>query len=214
MTGVQTCALPICLGKPLKLINHPVRDTIPIWWAALKDKSVEATAETADGWIPIFYLPEKAHFVWGDALRLGNTRRSASLAPLQTLAGGDVMITDDQHAAATLLDEGRPQAALYIGGMGARGKNFYNDILSAYGWEKAARTIQDLYLDGKKKEAATAIPADYLSATALVGPLGHVKERLAAYREAGVTHLQMSLHGSLDQRVATVEAMRKLADEG
>ncbi len=201
------------LGKPLKLINHPVRDTIPLWWASLKGKSVEATAEAADGWIPVFYIPEKADLVWGDALALGRAKRSADLAPLQTLAGGSVMITEDNDLITKVLDSARPGAALYVGGMGARGKNFYNDIMSAYGWEGEAKTIQDLYLDGKKAEAAAAIPADYLSAAALVGPLGYVKERLAAYKEAGVTHLQMGLSGSLEQRIATVETMRKLADE-
>ena len=201
------------LGKPLKLINHPVRNSIPLWWASLKGKSVEATAEVADGWIPVFYIPEKADLVWGDALALGRAKRSPSLAPLQTLAGGSVMITEDKDLVTKVLDSARPQAALYVGGMGARGKNFYNDIMSAYGWEGEAKTIQDLYLDGKKAEAAAAIPADYLSAAALVGPLGLVKERLAAYKEAGVTHLQMGLSGSLEQRIATVETMRKLADE-
>ena len=201
------------LGKPLKLINHPVRDTIPLWWASLKGKSVEATAEVADGWIPVFYIPEKADLVWGDALALGRAKRSPSLAPLQIVAGGSVMITEDTDLATKVLDSARPGAALYVGGMGARGKNFYNDIMSAYGWEGEAKTIQDLYLDGKKAEAAAAIPADYLSAAGLVGPLGHVKERLSAYKEAGVTHLQMGLHGSLEQRIATVETLRKLADE-
>ena len=201
------------MGKPLKLINHPVRASIPLWWASLKGKSVEATAEVADGWIPVFYIPDKADMVWGDALGLGMKKRSADLGKLQILAGGSVMITDDNDVALKVLDAGRPQAALYVGGMGARGKNFYNDIMSAYGWEGEAKTIQDLYLDGKKAEAAAAIPAEYLSSASLVGPLGHVKERLAAYQAAGVTHLQMGLHGSLESKAKTVETMRKLVDE-
>lgn len=201
------------LGKPLKLINHPVRSSIPLWWASLKGKSVEATAEVADGWIPIFYIPEKADRVWGDALALGMKKRSAELGPLQILAGGTVMITEDQSLMTKVLDAGRPQAALYVGGMGARGKNFYNDIMSAYGWEGEAKTIQDLYLDGKKEEAAAAIPAEYLAEGALVGPEGYIKERLVAYKEAGVTHLQMGLHGSTEQKVATVERMRALVDQ-
>ncbi len=201
------------LGKPLKLINHPVRSSIPLWWASLKGKSVEATAEVADGWIPIFYIPEKADLVWGDALALGKKKRSAELGPLQILAGGTVMITEDQGLMTKVLDAGRPQAALYVGGMGARGKNFYNDIMSAYGWEGEAKTIQDLYLDGKKEEAAAAIPAEYLAEGALVGPEGYIKERLVAYKEAGVTHLQMGLHGSTEQKVATVERMRALVDQ-
>ena len=201
------------LGKPLKLINHPVRDSIPLWWASLKGLSVEATAELADGWIPVFYIPEKADLVWGDALALGRKKRSSAMAPLQIIAGGAVLITEAEDLITRTLDAGRPQAALYVGGMGARGKNFYNDIMSAYGWEGEAKSIQDLYLDGKKAEAAAALPRDYLAAGALVGPLGHVKERLAAYKEAGVTHLQMGLGGSLDHKLKTVETIRALVDD-
>jgi F420-dependent oxidoreductase-like protein len=200
------------LGKPLKLINHPVRADIPLWWASLKGKSVEATAEVADGWIPVFYIPDKADMVWGDALELGRRKRSPELGKLQILAGGTCLITEDQDRITKVLDAGRPQAALYVGGMGARGKNFYNDIMCAYGWEAEAKNIQDLYLDGKKDEAAAAIPSDYLGAASLVGPEGLVKERIAAYEAAGVTHLQLGLTGPLEHKVATVEKMRKLVD--
>jgi F420-dependent oxidoreductase-like protein len=200
------------LGKPLKLINHPVRDSIPIWWASLKGLSVAATAEVANGWIPVFFVPEKADRVWGDALAEGTKKRLPELGPLQTLAGGAVRITEDSDVITKALDAGRPQAALYVGGMGARGKNFYNDIFSAYGWEGEAKEIQDLYLDGKKAEAAAAIPRDYLDAASMVGPLGHVQDRVAAYAEAGVTHLQLGLGGSLDAKIKTVETMRDLVD--
>ena len=200
------------LGKPLKLINHPVRASIPLWWASLKGRSVEATAEVADGWLPVFYVPERADLVWGDALQLGMRKRSSELGKLQIVAGGAVKITDDSSMVDKVLDAGRPQAALYVGGMGARGKNFYNDIMCAYGWEAEAKTIQDLYLDGRKDEAAAAIPRDYLAAASMVGPEGHVKERIAAFAESGVTHLQMGLSGALAEKIATVEQMRKLAD--
>jgi F420-dependent oxidoreductase-like protein len=200
------------LGKPLKLINHPQRADIPLWWASLKGLSVEATAEVADGWIPVFYMPGKADMVWGDALELGLKKRAPELGKLQILAGGAVMFTEDADRIEKVLDAGRPQAALYVGGMGARGKNFYNDIMSAYGWEGEAKTIQDLYLEGKKEEAAAAIPREYLEGAALVGSDGHIKERMAAYAESGVTHLQMGLTGSLEQKVATVEKMRAIAD--
>lgn len=200
------------LAKPLKLINHPVRESIPIWWASLKGLSVAATAELADGWIPIFYIPEKADLVWGDAVAEGTKKRSPELGPLQTLAGGAVRITEDADIIEKALDAGRPQTALYVGGMGARGKNFYNDIMSAYGWEAEAKTIQDLYLDGKKSEAAAAVPRDYLAAGGFVGPLGFVQERVAAYAEAGVTHLQLGLGGSLEAKIKTVETMREIVD--
>jgi F420-dependent oxidoreductase-like protein len=201
------------LGKPLKLINHPVRSSIPLWWASLKGKSVEATAEVADGWIPIFYIPEKADMVWGDALQLGLKKRKPELGKLQILAGGTVMITEDADLITKVLDGGRAGASLYVGGMGARGKNFYNDIMSSYGWEGEAKNIQDLYLDGKKAEAAAAVPREYLEAAALVGPEGYIKEKLAAYKQAGVTHLQMGLSGTLEQKVATVARMRALVDQ-
>jgi F420-dependent oxidoreductase-like protein len=200
------------LGKPLKLINHPVRSSIPIWWASLKGRSVEATAEVADGWIPTVFVPERASLVWGDALAIGAKKRPSELGTLQILAGGTVKITDDADAVTKVLDSARPGTALYVGGMGARGKNFYNDIMSAYGWEGEAKHIQDLYLEGKKEEAAAAVPRDYLAASALVGPRGHVEERLAAYEEAGVTHLQVGLTGSLEEKVATVEALRTMVD--
>jgi F420-dependent oxidoreductase-like protein len=200
------------LGKALKLINTPVRSAIPTYWASLKGKSVEATAQHADGWIPIFYIPEMADRVWGDALALGTAKRSAELGKLDILAGGTVMIGDDLPIDS-LLDMGRPNVALYVGGMGARGKNFYNDIMSAYGWEGEAKTIQDLYLDGKKAEAAAAIPTEYLRLGSLIGPAGYVRERLAAYAEAGVTYFQAGLFGTLDQKRATVEALRTILDD-
>jgi F420-dependent oxidoreductase-like protein len=200
------------LAKPLKLINHPVRDQIPIWIASLKGKSVEMTAQLADGWIPIFYVPDKADRVWGDALAAGKAKRDAALPPLQTIAGGPVMFTDDPDLPGKINDFGRGMAALYVGGMGARGKNFYNDIMSAYGWEAEAKQIQDLYLDGKKDEAAAAIPADFLAAASLVGSEGYIKDRVAAYAESGVTHLQLTLIGSLAQKQQTLEKLRAIVD--
>jgi len=174
---------------------------------------VEATAEVADGWIPVFYVPEKADLVWGDALELGRRKRPPELGPLQILAGGAVRITEDADTITKVLDAGRPQAALYVGGMGARGKNFYNDIMSSYGWEAEAKEIQDLYLDGKKEEAAARIPRTYLEGASLVGPQSFVQERVAAYAESGVTYLQLGLSGSLEQKLGTVEAMRAIVDE-
>jgi len=176
------------LGKPLKIIAHPVRPAIPIYIASLGPKNVEVTAEIADGWLPIFYLPEKADMVWGDDLRKGFAKRSPELGPLQTVAGGMLCITDDP---TPILDFGRAMAALYIGGMGARDRNFYNQLACRYGYEKEAKEIQDLYLDGKKKEAAELIPADFLELTNLVGSEGFIKDRIAAFKEAGVSVLNV-----------------------
>src|SRR5215210_8881630 len=118
------------VGKPLKLINHPVRSNIPIWWASLKGLSVTATAEMADGWLPIMFIPEKFHRVWGDQLKAGLAKRDPSLPRLEIGAGGMLAIGDDLvgDKQAAILDFARPNTALYVGGMGARGKNFYNDI--------------------------------------------------------------------------------------
>jgi F420-dependent oxidoreductase-like protein len=198
------------LGKPLKLINHPVRADIPIFWASLMGLSVTATAQYADGWLPIFFDPEKFHTVWGDELKKGTSQRDASLGPLQISAGGMVAIGDEfaGDAAQRVLDMARPNVALYVGGMGARDKNFYNTICQKYGYVDEAIEIQDLYLSGKKEEAAAAVPAEMLANTNLVGPAGQIKERLAAYQEAGVTHLSVTPVGK--DPVTTIEQLREL----
>src|SRR3954470_4314919 len=176
------------LGKPLKLLVHPERDSIPIWVASLGDKNVEMTAELADGWLPIMFVPEKARDVWGSPLDAGAAKRAAELGPLQISAGGMVAIGEDVKG---LLDFLRPMYALYVGGMGARGKNFYNELACHYGYEKEAKEIQDLYLDGKKKEAEALVPMEWVEASNLVGPASYVQERIAAFREAGVSHLSV-----------------------
>jgi F420-dependent oxidoreductase-like protein len=200
------------LGKPLKLINHPVRADIPIFWASLMGLSVTATAQHADGWLPIFFDPEKFHTVWGDELKKGTADRDPALGPLQISAGGMVAIGDEYtgDAADRVLDMARPNVALYVGGMGARDKNFYNTICQKYGYVDEAIAIQDLYLDGKKDAAAAEVPAEMLRNTNLVGPASHVKERIAAYREAGVTHLSITPVGG--DPVRTVEQLRALVD--
>jgi F420-dependent oxidoreductase-like protein len=198
------------LGKPLKLINHPVRAEIPIWWASLKERAVEATAAYADGWLPIMFDPEKYHQVWGPQLKAGLAKRDPALGQLEISAGGMLNIDDsmDQAAADKLLDYARPTTALYWGGMGARGKNFYNDIARAYGYEREAIEIQDLYLDGKKAEAAAAVPAEMLRRSNLVGPAGLIRERIGAYKEAGVTVLQVNPVGG--DAVKQIETLKNL----
>lgn len=177
------------LGKPLKLINHPVRADIPIYVASLGDKNVEMTAEVADGWLPLLFIPEKAKDVWGDSLAKGAANRSADLGPLEIVAGGMVAVGDNVE---NIRDFSRPMVALYVGGMGARDRNFYNALAKRYGFVKEAETIQDLYLSGKKDEAAAAVPAEFLEKTNLVGSEGYVKERLAVFKEAGVTMLSIT----------------------
>jgi F420-dependent oxidoreductase-like protein len=193
------------LGKPLKILVHPERDTIPIWVASLGDKNVEMTAELADGWLPIMFVPEKAHDVWGSALKAGEAKRDESLGPLQISAGGMVAIGEGPETKG-LLDLLRPMYALYVGGMGARGKNFYNELACHYGYEKEAKEIQDLYLDGKKKEAEALVPMDWIEASNLVGPASYVRERIAAFQEAGVSHL--SIVPASDNPAAVVSQLK------
>jgi F420-dependent oxidoreductase-like protein len=191
--GIYKIPLPadqgLGLGKPLKLLNKPERAEIPLWVAALGQKNVAGTAEYADGWLPFLFHPGKAQEVWGDALARGTAKRPDTLKALEISAGGLVAIGEDVKDRLDLM---RPMYALYVGGMGARGKNFYNDLACQYGFEKEAKEIQDLYLDGHKRDAEAKVPLAWLEAGNLVGPESYVKERIAAFAEAGVTSLQVT----------------------
>lgn len=172
------------LGKPLHLINHPVRERIPVAIAALGPKNVELTAEIAEAWQPLFFYPERADSVWGDALRAGLAKRDPALGSLDVMVSASLAIGDNVEDR---LAWAKPQLALYIGGMGARGKNFYHNLATRYGYGEVADRIQDLFLAGKKAEAIAAVPDDLVRNVSLIGPRGFVKDRLAAYAEAGVT---------------------------
>ncbi len=174
------------LGKPLKSILHGRQ--IPIYVAAVGPKSVAQTAEIADGWLPIFYSPYRAPKVYKEPLEIGFRKagNGKGLHNFDVTGGPTVILGDD---VATCLNFIKPVLALYIGGMGARGKNFYNDLACRYGFEEAAKKIQDLYLDGKKEEAAAAVPDELADEVALVGPKERIRDRLAPWRECGVTTL-------------------------
>jgi F420-dependent oxidoreductase-like protein len=176
------------LGKPLKMLTKPERPSIPVYVAALGQKNVEGTAEYADGWLPFLYAPEKAHLVWGDALAAGAAKRPDDLGPLEVVAGGMVCGGDDVKG---MLDLARPMFALYIGGRGAKGKNFYNTLACEYGFEAEAAKIQELYLGGNKRDAEAVVPLELLEMVNLVGPASYVRERIEAFRESGVTNLQV-----------------------
>jgi F420-dependent oxidoreductase-like protein len=196
------------LGKPLKMITHPVRDDIPITVAALTQKSVAQVAEIADGWLPVFFHPTQAMDRWGAALKEGAAKRDPARGALEVFVGGAVAIGEGLEG---LRDRGRPMMALYVGGMGAREKNFYNDVFASYGYEKEAKEIQDLYLSGKKREAEAAIPDRFIEETTLIGPESFVKDRLVQYKEAGVTTLNVTLHGAtVEDRVRTLGQLREL----
>ncbi|MEV1241148.1 LLM class F420-dependent oxidoreductase [Nonomuraea sp. NPDC049750] len=197
------------LGKPLKIINHPVRPRIPIVIAAIGPKNVELAAELAEGWEPIFYVPEKAADVWGPSLAAGRAKRQDELGELDVIAQASLAIGDD---VAGLLEFGRPMAALYIGGMGAKGRNFYNDLARRYGYEKEAEAIQELYLDGKKEEAAALVPHELLESMSLIGSDGFVRDRVAAMKESGVTTLNIAPFGAThEDRVKLIERIKEIA---
>ena len=197
------------LGKPLKLINTPVRERIPVMLAALGPKNVELAAEIAEAWEPIFFCPEKA--AASGATRWPPARPSAT-PRWATCRSSPACRWPSATTSTRCMEFVRPGLALYIGGMGARGKNFYNDLALRYGYEAEAKTIQDLYLDGKKDEAAAAVPEELVRATSLIGPESYVAERIAAFAEAGVTTLTLQpLDGSREARLKTVETMRRLA---
>ncbi len=179
------------LGKPLKLMIRPLRDSIPIYLAALSPKNVALAFEVADGWMPIFFSPERARDVFGYAPREG----------FEIVPTVHVVLSDDVEAARDFL---RPMLALYVGGMGARGANFYNALVRRYGYEADAERIQELYLDGKQREAIAAVPDALIDEIALVGPAERIRDRLDAWREAGVTTL---LVGTPD-----VNALRTMAE--
>jgi F420-dependent oxidoreductase-like protein len=195
------------LGKPLKLIDHPVRAAIPVFVAATGPKNVENAARIADGWIPIFFWPERSGQVWGDPLATGLSGRDPDLGALEVVASVTVAVGEDQER---LRDAARPQRALYIGGMGARQMNFYNDLACRYGLEGPARQIQDLYLSGQKDEAARAVPAELIEGTTMIGPVGLVRDRLAAYREAGVTLL--NIRPAWPDPLRTIAQVRELME--
>ena len=167
------------LGKPLKMMLRPLRADIPIYIAAIGPKNVALAAEIADGWLPIFVAPEHFDAAFGPSLA-GAPDGFEIAATVNVLVGDDVQ---------SLRDSLKPNLALYVGGMGAKGKNFYNALMRRYGWEAEADTIQELYLGGHQREAIAAVPDELVDAVALVGPKERIRDRLEAWRETPVTTL-------------------------
>jgi len=198
-------------AKPMKLLVQPV-SPIGMWWASLGDASVSAAAQLADGWLPFLFLPDRWERVWGEAVRTGLAERDAALGQLQVAADVTVAIGEDYvgERADLVLAEHRRHLALHIGGMGPRGRNAYNTVASRYGFEAEAGRVQDLYLGGERQAAEQALPEELLHGTALVGPPAYVRERLAAYREAGVTMLNVTF--AAPDAVAQTELLRSACD--
>jgi F420-dependent oxidoreductase-like protein len=178
------------LGKPLKLMARPLRADIPIYLAVFRPRSVELAAEIADGWLPIFFSPERARETFPAPFARGDGFDIAPAVP--------ALISDDVESARDAL---RPYYALYIGGMGARGTNFYNDLVAGYGFEAEAKKIQDLFLDGKQRDAAAAVPNALIDEMALVGPPDRIRDRLAAWKESGATTMLVSTRDETTLRI-------------
>jgi F420-dependent oxidoreductase-like protein len=179
-------------GKPLKLIIQPAQDRIPIYLAAIGPKNTSLTFEIADGWLPTIFAPDHLD-VFRPSMEEGAARGGRSIADVDIAPMTSLAIYDDIEEARDML---RPYLALYIGGMGSRDKNFYNQLVTRYGYGDEAFEIQNLYLSGKQAEAMAKIPADLIDKVALCGPKQIVKERLAVYREAGVGTLLVSPVGA------------------
>ena len=179
------------LGKPLKSILHGRAD-LPIYLAAIGPKNVALAAEIADGWIPTLFAPSRIR-MFREWLDEGFRRAGGPKPAFDVMAACPIVVGDDVGACRA---QHKPAIALYVGGMGARSRNFYNETVRRYGYPEAAQTIQDLYLAGKKREAEAAVPDALVDEVGLFGPRERIRERLAAYREAGVTTL--TVRGSLD----------------
>ncbi|GIF22770.1 F420-dependent oxidoreductase-like protein [Actinoplanes tereljensis] len=198
--------LPGGLGKPLKLINRPVRDRIPILLAAMGPRNVALAAEIAEGWQALFLDPAALPEVFGPALAEGRARRDPALGPLDIMVPLPFAVAEP---TAELLARHRAQLALYIGGMGARGKNFSNDLVRRYGYPDEAATIQELFLSGRRAEAAAAVPERLVHATALVAGPAELRDRVAELAAAGVTTLLVSpLAATRAERVKDVEELK------
>jgi F420-dependent oxidoreductase-like protein len=201
--------LPDGPGKALKLTISPVQEEIPIYLAAIGPKNVALTGEIADGWLPIFLAPEHLDVLMGP-LEEGAQRAGRSLDDFDIAPTVNVLISDDIEAAR---DAMRPILALYVGGMGSREKNFYNALVQRYGFEDAAREVQDLYLDGKKEEAAAALPAELIDTVTLCGPEDRVRDRLAVYAQAGVGTLGVSpMAFDAESRLEQLKLVAELAE--
>jgi F420-dependent oxidoreductase-like protein len=210
-----TLPLPDGPGKALRMTIHPVREHLPIYLAAVGPKNLELAGEIADGWLAIFFSPEHS----GDllaSLKRGRAKVGRGTEP-DPLAGFDVVPTvpvilnDDVPAAAATL---RPYSALYLGGMGSREKNFYNQLAVRMGFDEGAAKVQDLFLERRHREAAAAVPLDFIDQTSLIGSRERIRDRLSRYAASGVTTLTVAAEGSsLDERLHVVRTMAELLDE-
>jgi F420-dependent oxidoreductase-like protein len=205
-----TLPLPDGPGKALTLTVHPVRDNLPIYLAAIGPKNLELTGEIADGWLAIFFSPENAEEIMAP-LREGRAKAGKTMEGFDVVPTVPVVLGDDPVACADPL---RFYSALYVGGMGSRDKNFYNQLATRMGYEDAAIEIQDRYMARDYDGAMAAVPFEFIDRTSLIGPPERVRDRLAAFADAGVTTLTIATYaGDLDERIATLRTMVDVLDQ-
>jgi F420-dependent oxidoreductase-like protein len=204
-----TVPLPGGAGKALQLTIHPIRERIPIYLAALGPKNLELTGEIADGWLAIFFSPEYgAHLL--QRIEMGRTKTGRQMAGFDVAATVPVSVGNDLEACAAPV---RAYSALYLGGMGSRQQNFYNRLAVRMGFGDAARQVQELFLAGRHRDAAAAVPLDFVDATALIGSRERITDRLQAYAAAGVTTLSVApVARESSQRLQTLQIMRDALD--
>jgi F420-dependent oxidoreductase-like protein len=205
-----TLPLPDGPGKALKLTIAPVQDNIPIYLAAIGPKNTALAGEIADGWIPTLvspeHLPELRTSLEEGAAKAGRSLDNFDIAPTV-----NVYVSDDIEKGRDVM---RPFIALYVGGMGSRDKNFYNNLVQRYGFEDAAKEVQDLYLEGKRDEAMAALPDELIDLVSLNGPADKVRDRLRVYREAGVGTLGITpMAWTRDERIDQLQKIAQLAEE-
>jgi F420-dependent oxidoreductase-like protein len=204
-----TLPLPDGPGKALTLTVHPVRDDLPVYLAAIGPKNVELAGEIADGWLAIFFSPEQAADQVA-ALSAGRAKAGLTMEGFDIVPTVPVVIGDDLEECAALV---RAYSALYIGGMGSREKNFYNQLAARMGYEREAAEVQERYLERDYAGAAAAVPFEFIDRTSLIGPRERVQERLRAYADAGVTTLTVATYaGTLDDRLQTLRTMAEVLD--
>lgn len=204
-----TLPLPDGPGKALRLTVHPVREHIPIYLASVGPKNLELTGEIADGWLAIFFSPEHAEDSISH-LRAGRAKVGKDMTGFDVVPTVPVVVGDDVDACAEPV---RHYAALYVGGMGSREQNFYNRLAVRMGYGEAAAQVQDLYLAKQHRDAAAAVPFEFIDRTSLIGPPDRIRDRLQAYADAGVTTLSVATYApSLEERVATLRTVAEAVD--
>jgi F420-dependent oxidoreductase-like protein len=204
-----TLPLPDGPGKALRLTVHPVREHVPVYLAAVGPKNLELAGEIADGWLAIFFAPEHAADSVGH-IRAGRATAGLDLAGFDVVPTVPVVVGTDLEACAAPL---RHHAALYVGGMGSREQNFYNRLAVRMGYAEAAHQVQELYLARQHRDAAAAVPFEFIDRTALIGPPERIRDRLHAYADCGVTTLSVATYApTLEERVSTLRTMAAALD--